>query len=512
MHDLSLRVAELLDGAADRYPGRLAIVDETRSLTYREYRERSVRVANAVRDSGCAEGDRVGVLLANSVSYGEVIFGLARAGVVAAHLSFRSSPSELAWLLANAGARTLIYDHEYAAAVAEMLALDDWKPELELICVDGGDSGARAYEDWLAAASTDEPARSTEPVFYLGYTSGTTGRPKGARITQSSRTLTAIVACAEYGLGGGDVTLMFTPMHHGGPLVFVLTAAVVGGPLVIMRRFDADEAWAVIERHEVTNAFVVPTILGRLVEARGDTPAPPSLRVLISNAAPLPTATKEGILALAPDLSLNEFYGSTEAGIVTNLRPADQLRKTRCAGQPLLLTEVQIRDDEGNALAPGEVGELFSRSPFLFDGYHERPEATAEALVDGWMTAGDLARTDEEGFIYIVDRKKDMIISGGVNIYPQEIEDALLAHPAIGQVAVIGVPDDDWGERIKAFVVLADPAADAEAAVHEAISELAAYKRPRQVETCESLPRNSTGKLLKRVLRDREWVGREARI
>jgi acyl-CoA synthetase (AMP-forming)/AMP-acid ligase II len=512
MPDLSLRIADLLDGSAARYPGRLAILDETRSLTYREYRERSVRVANAIRATGCDEGDRVGVLMANSVSCGEVIFGLARAGVIAAHLSFRSSPPELAWLLANAGARTLIFDHEYADAVAEMLALGEWESELELICVDGMTSGAVDYEDWLAGASIVEPPRSTEPVFYLGYTSGTTGRPKGARITQSSRALTALVSCTEYGLGADDVTLMFTPMHHGGPLVFVLTPAVIGGPLVIMRRFDADAAWQIIERHGVTNAFVVPTILGRLVEARAGAAAPPSLRVLISNAAPLPTQVKEGILGIAPELALHEFYGSTEAGIVTNLRPPDQLRKTRCAGQPLLLTEVEVRGDDGQVLGAGEVGELFSRSPFLFDGYHERPDATAEALVDGWATAGDLARTDEEGYIYIVDRKKDMIISGGVNIYPQEIEDALLAHPVIDQVAVIGIPDDDWGERIKAFVVLADPQADAEGAVRDAVSGLAAYKRPRELEVRTELPRNSTGKLLKRVLRDREWVGREARI
>ena len=512
MPDAPLRIADLLDASAARYPDRLAIADESRSLTYREYRERSVRVANAILSDACAEGDRVGVLLANSVSYGEVIFGFARAGVIAAHLSFRSSPSELAWLLANAGARTLVFDHEYADAVAEMLALGEWEPELELVCVDGTDAGARDYDAWLATASVCDVPRSTEPVFYLGYTSGTTGRPKGARITQTSRALTAIVACTEYGLGSDDVTLMFTPMHHGGPLVFVITATVVGGPLVIMRRFDPDAAWGVIERYGVTNAFVVPTILGRLAEARAGRPAPACLRVLISNAAPLPTPTKEAILALAPELALNEFYGSTEAGIVTNLRPPDQLRKIRCAGQPLLLTEVEIRDDDGNACGPGEVGELFSRSPFLFDGYHERPDATAEALVDGWATAGDLARTDEEGFIYIVDRKKDMIISGGVNIYPQEIEDALLAHPAIDQVAVIGIPDDDWGERIKAFVVLAGPDATAGSAVEEAVSGLAAYKRPRELEVCDELPRNSTGKLLKRVLRDREWVGREAQI
>jgi fatty-acyl-CoA synthase/long-chain acyl-CoA synthetase len=511
-----MRVADLLDVSARRYPGKLAVKDERRSLTYAEYQERSLRLANAALDLGIAPGERVGVLLANSVEYAEAIFGLVRAGVVATHLSFRSSPAELANLLADSESRTLIYDAEYADQVAELLALPDWSPDLDLVRVgEAGETEARAFTDWVAAGSTVEPPRVDEPVFYLGYTSGTTGRPKGARITQDSRVLTAIAACAEYELSPSDVTLTFTPMHHGGPLVFVLAPVVVGGSHVIMRRFDENVAWQTIAREGVTNAFVVPTILGRMVEARGDGESvPQSLRVLVSNAAPLPSPTKEGILGLAPGLRLHEFYGSTEAGIVTNLRPEDQLRKVRCAGQPLLLTEVEIRDDDGNEVGPGEVGELWSRSPFLFDGYHDRTDATAEALVDGWASAGDLARTDEEGYIYIVDRKKDMIISGGVNIYPKEIEDAILHHAEVAEVAVIGIPDDDWGERIKAFVVVAEGADPdgAEAAVAEAVAELAAYKRPRLVEVTDELPRNSTGKLLKRVLRDREWAGREAAI
>jgi acyl-CoA synthetase (AMP-forming)/AMP-acid ligase II len=506
-------VFDLLEVSARRYPDRIAVLDESRALTYREYRDRACLVSQAIVRDGCRPGERVGTLLANSVAYAEVIFGSARAGVVSAHLSFRSSPTEISALLAYSGARTLIFDAEYADMVSEVLALGEWSPEIEPICVGSQDMvPAREFEHWMSDPGPLEPANQDEPIFYLGFTSGTTGRSKGARITQASRVLTAIAACVEYGFGEDDVTLMFTPMHHGGPLVFVLTPAVVGGRLVIMRRFDPEAAWDVIEREGVTNAFVVPTILGRLADSRKGRLAPPSLRVLISNAAPLPTVTKEAILGVAPDLQLHEFYGSTEAGIVTNLRPADQLRKVRCAGQPLLLTEVEIRDPDGIVLGPDEVGELYSRSPYLFDGYHELPEATADALVDGWVTAGDLARTDEEGFIYIVDRTKDLIISGGVNIYPREIEDALLRHAAISEAAVIGIPDDDWGESVKAFVVIDQPGADAEAIVAEATAELASYKRPKEVEVRDQLPRTSTGKVLKRELRDTAWVGREAKI
>jgi acyl-CoA synthetase (AMP-forming)/AMP-acid ligase II len=506
-------VFDLLEVSARRYPDRVAVVDETRSLTYREYRERAGLISAAIVRDGCTAGDRVGALLANSVAYAEVIFGFARAGIISAHLSFRSSAAELSALLADSGARTLIFDAEYAETVSEVLAIGEWSPEIEPICVGAQETvTAREFELWIADAGAVGQANDDEPIFYLGFTSGTTGRSKGARITQASRVLTAVAACVEYGLGEADVTLMFTPMHHGGPLVFVLTPAVVGGRLVIMRRFDPDAAWDVIERERVTNAFVVPTILGRLADSRRGKPAPPSLRVLISNAAPLPTVTKEAILAVAPELQLHEFYGSTEAGIVTNLRPADQLRKVRCAGQPLMLTEVEIRDPDGGVLGPGEVGELYSRSPYLFDGYHELPEATAEALIDGWVSAGDLAKMDDEGFIYIVDRTKDLIISGGINIYPREIEDALLKHASISEAAVIGVPDDDWGESVKAFVVIDGPEADAQAVVAEATAELASYKRPREVEVREWLPRTSTGKVLKRELRDSAWVGREAKI
>jgi long-chain acyl-CoA synthetase len=508
-------VGQLLDVTARRYPQRTAVVDERRSLTYAEYRWRANRVANAIAAHGVRPGDAVAVLMGNSVSYAEVIFGLARAGAVAAHVSHRLSPAEMAALIEDSGACTLIFDAEYGDMVAALLDVGAWAPELAPIVADEGAAAQPVdgldYEAWLAGASERTPDAATEPIFYLGYTSGTTGRPKGARIPQATRVLTAIAACTEYGLGADDVTLMFTPMHHGGPLVFVLAPVVTGGRMVIMRRFDPDQAWRVIAEHGVTNAFVVPTILGRLIAARGDS-APTTLRVLVSNAAPLPTAVKEATLRAIPGVRLHEFYGSTEAGIVTTLRPEDQFRKRRCAGQPLLLTEVEIRDDQGRPVGAGEVGELFSRSPYLFDGYHGRAEATAEAMVDGWVTAGDLARTDDEGYVYIVGRKKDMIISGGVNIYPQEIEDALLAHPAIAEAAVIGVPDDDWGERVKAAVVLADGAHDASAAVAEATRELGSYKRPRSVDVHEALPRNAAGKVLKHVLRSPEWAGREAEI
>jgi long-chain acyl-CoA synthetase len=281
---------------------------------------------------------------------------------------------------------------------------------------------------------------------------------------------------------------------------------IVGGHLRIMEHFDEDEfAWNT-ERFGTSNCFVVPTILSRLLagDSRPLERCRASLRTIVSNAAPLATPTKEALLAALPEVNLNEFYGSTEAGIVTNLRPTDQLSKVRCAGQPFFLNHVEILDAEGVPVAPGEVGRLFSSSPYAFDGYWNLPEATADAFVRGMVGVGDLARFDDEGFVYIVDRESDMIITGGVNVYPREIEDALLRHPEILEAAVVGQPDDEWGEAIVAYVVCtADGVADQ--AVAQAATELAAYKRPKVVIAVGQLPRNSTGKLLKRELRAQHW-------
>jgi acyl-CoA synthetase (AMP-forming)/AMP-acid ligase II len=255
----------------------------------------------------------------------------------------------------------------------------------------------------------------------------------------------------------------------------------------------------------VTNMFVVPTIQNRLVRDDGAVFRGrdwSSFRLMISNAAPLSTSTKEAVLDAVPGLELHEFYGSTEAGIVTNLRPADQLRKVRCAGQPFMLNRVAVLDEDGKAVEPGELGELFSASPYLFEGYNGLPEASAEVERAGMVGVGDLAQMDD-----IVDRKNDLIISGGINIYPREIEEALIRHPAVREVAVIGVPDPEWGEQVRAFLVLGAEASSPESVLAEACADLADYKRPRSFSVMDELPKTSSGKVLKRELRERYWSG-----
>jgi long-chain acyl-CoA synthetase len=266
----------------------------------------------------------------------------------------------------------------------------------------------------------------------------------------------------------------------------------------------------------VTNTFMVPTHfaalfgLGEETLLRYDTG---TLRTLISNAAPLSQVMKERIVAHFGEGVLFEIYGSTEAGIVSSLHPADQLRKEQCVGVPFPCTTVRLLDEQGEDVAPGEVGELYSRSPYLFNGYWKQPEQTAACFRDGFFSAGDLARQDDEGYIYLVDRKKDMIVSGGVNIYPREIEEVLARHPDVGEVAVFGVPDDFWGEAVHAAVVLLPGQSASEEALLDYCAEyLSNYKRPKAIDFVVSLPKNATGKILRRDLREPFWSGRERRI
>jgi acyl-CoA synthetase (AMP-forming)/AMP-acid ligase II len=283
-----------------------------------------------------------------------------------------------------------------------------------------------------------------------------------------------------------------------------------------MPKFDPELVLRLLDKHQITNAFMVPThfaslfSLGDKTLARHKTGA---LRTLISNAAPLSQAMKERIVTHFGDGVLFEIYGSTEASIVSSLHPADQLRKKQCVGMPFPCTTVRLLDEDGHEVDPGEVGELYSSSPYLFNGYWNQPEVTNAGFCEGYFSAGDLARQDDEGYIYLVDRKRDMIVSGGVNIYPREIEEALLRHPAVSEVAVFGVPDDYWGEAVRAAVVLRPgQTASEEALLDFCTQSLSRYKRPKAIDFAASLPKNAAGKTLRRDLREPFWAGRTTRI
>jgi len=508
---IDLTVGRALRLAAEARPGAVALTFEGTDTTYGELEAESNRIARALTDLGLVKGDRIGVMMPNSAFYFAVICGAAKAGVVLVFLNYRFTATEIVYHLGDAGAKALLYDTTLAGPAHEA---SRQLSGLRLLA-----AGERNVEDalWLAdvaATQSREPpstdVRETD-MLVLQYTSGTTGRPKGAMITHRNRSLAFLHWPTIFGYGPEDVILHAGPLHHSAPMGMTLSQLCLGGRAVVMRSFNATEALRLIEQQQVTWAFLVPYMYSAIcgwLEQQSVQPRLASLRVLLSGASPLPTPVKERILSTFPNAGLFEFYGATEAGTITTLRPRDQKRKTRSVGKPVLGAEVRILDINGQPVPQGEVGEIYLRTPSMFEGYYGAPEKTEAAFHDGWCTLGDLGRQDEEGYLYIVDRVKDVIKSGGVNIYPSEIEEAVLTHPDVMEAAVIGLPHERWGEAVH---LIAIPWPGRKPAVGELIAHcrryLADYKVPKSGELRGELPRSAAGKVLKRTLRNEYWGG-----
>jgi long-chain acyl-CoA synthetase len=376
-------------------------------------------------------------------------------------------------------------------------------------------AGAKPVGELIAGvpAGAVDLAREDEP-FFFGYTSGTTGRPKAAVVTHRARTLLALAHAAEYGCyAPGEVHLITTPMYHGAGLSRALAPLLTGASIELHERFDRERLLDAFAGNRVTATFMVPTMFAAVFDlpesalARGRG----AIRTILSNASALPEHLKHRILEQWPGVRLFEIYGSTEAGTVTSLRPEDQRRKQRCVGLPLPLTDVRLLDDDGVEVAGGQTGRLFSASPYLFSGYYNDSAATDAVTRDGYVTSGDLARRDEEGYLYVVGRVSDVIISGGVNVYPREVEELLAEHPAVREAAVFSVPDARWGEAVHAVLVpnRGVPIPPVEELVEHCRRGLAPEKIPKRFSFRESLPRTGPGKVATQVLR--EDVGAAAR-
>lgn len=513
MSDLyrALRLADGMRAIALREPGRKAMRCGERELSYGELRERAARVSAAAVAAGIKIGDRVALLAPNCIEYPEIMCGLSDIGAIIATLNPRSAPREVAAACADCAPALLIF-HESLKGVAE-LAMTSAEFPSDLMSLQTG----AAYEDWITAhaplAVDALPDIAETDPFTLVYSSGTTGQPKGIVISHRSRTLTFHAMAMEYGCyGPDDRFLALAPMSHGAGFAFAMCTLYFGGFVEIAAKFDPVAVLDRLTNGAFTGVFMVPThfqaILGQpaqlLDRYRGSAP---SLRTIISNAAALPQSLKERIVEYFGEGLLHETYGSTEAGIVTNIRPADQLRTNRSVGRAFALNEIRLLSPTGEEVPDGEVGELYSRSPYHFNGYWGHPEWLADCTrPGGWLSAGDLARRDAQGFLHIVDRKKDMVISGGFNIYPREIESILEQHPAVREACVVGVPDDRWGERLRAFIVPESgqrpDGSLASAIAVSCVDRLAAYKIPREYAFIEQIPRNVSGKILKRQLRE----------
>lgn len=486
-------------------PKAIAVSDDRgRTLTYRLLNERASRIANALLDLNLNAGDRVAVILRNRLEYPEVAAGLAKAGITMVPVNPRMTATEIRYILRHSCSNAAIIEESLAPTAAGALEESGIQTVLS---IDGSSIGL-PYEPVLENARSRDPlvwVDETEP-FTIPYTAGTTGNPKGVLVSHRSRCLTFYCTALEWNLGPGKHTIAVAPMYHGAGFAFAYASLHTGGSLHLMPKFDPEELLEIIQDQRPSSIFLVPTHvqmikdLGEKVLSKYDLS---KLDTVYTNAAPMPQELKVWILNRWPHIRLHELYGSTEAGIVSNLRPPDQLRKKGCVGPPWFMTEVLLLDDEGQEVETGEVGELFSRSPFLFNGYFDDEAATSAATTaKGFFSAGDLAVQDEENYLYIVDRKKDMIISGGVNVYPREIEEVLPTHPNIHDAAVIGIPDSRWGEKVAAVVVTDEQGISPEEVEDFCRRSLAGYKVPREVFLVDSIPRNTAGKVLKRELRE----------
>ena len=485
-----------------RNPLKIALSCGERVLTYAALVDRIDRVSTLVRDAfKLAIGNRIAICAQNCLEYIEIVTGASDAGLCVAQINPKLSAAEIGFILNDCGARAV-----FVTPQTEVLVRAADCPALERIVVIGPE-----YDDLLArVVRLAERLQVDEwQAFSMPYTSGTTGNPRGVTLPHRSRTMTFFGMASEYGCYGPDDHYLATaPLFHGAGYSFAHAAIFFGGSCEILTGFDPETVITKLHETRASGTFMVPThfhgIFGlekKILEKNRGV----HLKGLVSNAAALPQRTKELIVNYFGDGILHETYGSTEAAIVTNLRPVDQLRKQQCVGQPFTMNDVKLLDEQGLPVKTGEIGELYSNSPYLFLGYWNKPEATAAGFRDGWFTAGDLARMDDEGFIYLVDRKKDMFISGGVNVYPREIEEVLFTVPGIRDAAVVGMPDDYWGEVGHAFVVLQSGATmTAENIAAACKDRLAGFKIPKRVSFIDVLPRNAAGKVLKTELRKPE--------
>lgn len=507
-HGVSVRSLHALHAISA--PDRIALVDARRSVSYREAAIEIERVATALRDHlGASRSAPVAVMMENRVEYLTTWFALLRLGIGCAHVGRHSTADELLPLLQRSGARVIVVSDEtweVAAAVARA-----W-PGADLRIVRVGDDvtprGAHGYAELVDRVGARGPLRVEKgPSDNVVYTSGTTGRPKGAVRDMAAFGASELMRVLErLPLRAGDRHLVCAPLYHSSGQVFTLLNTALAATIHLQERFDAPSVLERMSSLAIDNVFMVPTMIHRIVDLPPELHArhpTPHLRVLISGAAPFVDALRQRAIERFGAGTVFDFYGATELGWVTLIDGHEMLAHPGSVGRAIAGQELAVFGDDGRRLPPGEIGKVFTRSAQLMLGYLRDRAATDESRRGDWLTVDDLGYLDDDGYLYLTGRTRDMVISGGVNLYPAEIEQALARHPAIADVAVIGVPDPEWGERLVAVVVPRGHAFDPEAVTAWAREQLAPYKIPRRYELVDELPRNPTGKVLKRELQAR---------
>lgn len=507
--------------AAER-PGAVALVFEGGETTYAEFERRTNQAARALMAEGLKKGDRIAYLGKNSDRYFELLFGAAKIGVIMAPIGWRLAPAEVAYIASDAEAKMLFVGPEVvesARAVAAEL------PDLPMIAMESGPEGWRTYEAWRDAQPATDPAVAIDPrdIAVQLYTSGTTGRPKGAMLSHDNilggRRKAAEAQMDWNQWGPDDVSLVAMPVGHIGGTGWGIVGLVNGAKGVVAREFDPFKVLDYIEQDRISKMFMVPAALQIVVRQPKARQVDYSrLKYILYGASPIPLDLLRECMEVF-GCGFCQQYGMTETcGTIVYLPPEDHdpagNPRMRAAGLPMPGVELRIVDEAGNSLPPNTVGEVATRSVSNMAGYWRLPEATAATVADdGWLRTGDAGYLDEDGYLFIHDRVKDMIISGAENIYPAEVESAVYGHPAVAEVAVIGIPDEKWGEAVKAIVVpKPGTQPDAEDIIAFARTRIAGFKAPKSVDFIEALPRNASGKILRRELREPYWAGRERRV
>ena len=487
-------VPDWLAQRAASTPGRVAVLGPGTRWSFAELSRRAGAVARHLRAEDIRPGDRVALLGWNSAAYAAAVHGIARTGAMLAPLNARLAPAELARQLDDLGAAALVYD-----AASGALARELTRARHELAAV--------PLEEAVAGEPLPDPPEPVDlaAVHTIVYTSGTTGRPRGAMLTWGNHLWSAVASALHLGLREDDRWLACLPLFHVGGLSLLFKSVLYGMPLVMHESFDPERANRAIDTEGVTVVSVVAAMLQRMLDARGKRPYPRTLRCVLLGGGPAPLPLLEACARLRVPVA--QTYGLTEAASqVATLPPGEAPGRLGSSGRPLMGTELRVIADDGTEAAPGKPGTILVRGPTVMVGYWNQPEATAAAIRDGWLHTGDLGYLDAAGYLYVLDRREDLIISGGENVYPAEVEAVLMAHPAVSEAAVVGVPDSRWGQAVAAAVVLKPGArADEEEVRAFCRSRLAGYKTPSSIRFVHALPRTAAGKVQRGVLR-RRWI------
>ena len=519
-----MNVGHLLTKTSRTYPERPSIIYGSESFTYREVNERVNRLANTLKELGLKKGDRLAIVQRNCYQILETIFACFKAGIVVVPINARLHPKEIAYIVEDSGARALVYSEEFIEAIR---SIREELGEVEFfICLSKAPDSLE-YEKLILSGNSEEAEVdvNSEDLAWIFYTSGTTGKPKGAMWTHKTILRMIMNYYADvYPLTPEDIVLHVAPLTHGSGCYALPVFGKGALNLILkMEKFNPELIFKVIEENRVTNiAFLTPTMINMLINSpyidRYDLS---SLRCIVYGGSPMYVEDLKRAIRKLGKVFV-QIYGQGEAPMtISYLRREEhivdgtekEMARLMSAGIPRTDVEVKIFDENDRELSSGQIGEIVVRGDVVMKGYWNKPEETAETLRGGWLHTGDLGMMDENGYLYIMDRKKDMIISGGMNIYPREIEEVILRHPAVYEVAVIGVPDPLWGESVKAIVVLREGAKVTEEEIINFCKEhMASFKKPKSVEFVESLPKSAYGKILKKELRDKYWQGKERKV